>query len=125
MLGEGKVTATIAVSDIAKGKEFYGGTLELKQVDENPGGVTYECGGGTSIFVYPSQYAGSNQATCASWTVSDVAAVVADLEGKGVNFEQYDDLPGTTRDGNLHKMDAETAAWFKDPDGNILAISSM
>src|SRR6185312_14670713 len=123
-LGDGEVVATIAVSDAAKANEFYGSTLGLKQTDEDPGGVTYTCGNGSKIYVYPSSYAGSNKATCASWTVSDVAAVVAELEGKGVPFEQYDDLPGATRDGNLHKLGDDTVAWFKDPDGNILAVGS-
>jgi hypothetical protein len=81
-------------------------------------------GEGSTLFVYPSEYAGTNKATYASWTVDDVAATVTELKGKGIAFEQYD-LPGMTRDGDIHTMGPETAAWFKDPDGNILAISSM
>ena len=127
MLSEGKVLATIAVKDIAAGKAFYGEKLGLKQIDENPGGVTYECGAGSAVFVYQSGFAGTNQATCATWTVSDVEAVVADLKGKGISFEQYDNLgPGMTREGDIHIFgDTEKAAWFKDPDGNILNVGSM
>ena len=122
MLGEGNVFATIAVKDINAGKKFYGETLELKQVDENPGGVTYQSGTG-KLFVYESGTAGTGQATCASWEVKDIEAVVADLKGKGISFEHYD-FPGGTREGDIHDMGPVKAAWFKDPDGNILSVDS-
>jgi len=123
MLGEGNVFATIAVKDINAGKKFYGETLGLKQTDENPGGVTYQSGAG-KLFVYESQTAGTGQATCASWEVSDVKAAVADLNGKGISFEHYD-FPGGTLEGDIHVMGAIKAAWFKDPDGNILNVSNL
>ncbi len=47
---------------------------------------------------------------------------VKELKAKGVTFEQYDDIPGVERDGDIHKMGDLKAAWFKDPDGNILNI---
>jgi hypothetical protein len=33
-------------------------------------------------------------------------------------------MPGTTLEGDVHVMDdgGMTAAWFKDPDGNILGL---
>ena len=122
MLNEGTVVATIAVSDMAMAKEFYGETLELTLVDENQGGVTYASGEG-KLFVYLSDYAGTNQATCATWEVDDVERVVADLKAKGVAFERYD-LPGMVREGDIHLMESYKSAWFKDPDGNILNVGS-
>lgn len=122
MFNQGTVVATIAVSDIAAAKEFYGETLGLAMMDENPGGVTYASGEG-KLFVYQSEYAGTNEATCASWEVDDVDAVVADLKTRGVDFEHYE-LPGMTREGDIHLMGPYKSAWFKDPDGNILNISS-
>lgn len=123
MLSEGTVYATIAVKDINKAKEFYGGTLGLEQASENPGGVTYKSAGGR-IFVYASQDAGTNRATYAAWQTEDVESAVNDLKSKGVSFEQYDDLPGATREGDIHLMGDLKAAWFKDPDGNILAVGN-
>lgn len=122
MFNQGTVMATIAVSDIAAAKEFYGETLELAMVDENPGGVTYASGEG-KLFVYQSEFAGTNKATCASWEVEDVDAVVADLKARGVEFEHYE-MPGMTREEDVHTMDEYRSAWFKDPDGNILNIGS-
>jgi catechol 2,3-dioxygenase-like lactoylglutathione lyase family enzyme len=125
MLGDSTVTATIAVKDLNAAKEFYQNTLGLKQVDENPGGVTYQSGA-SKLFVYPSGYAGTNQATCASWEVEDLAAAVQALQQQGVTFERYD-IPDTEKeaDGVILVMAGEKAAWFKDPDGNILAVSTQ
>lgn len=123
MFNEGNVVATIAVKDLAAGKKFYGETLGLAQVDENPGGVTYRSGNG-KVFVYqaPSS-AGTGQATCAFWDVNDLEAVVAELNGKGVSFEHYD-LPGGVREGDIHVMGPMKSAWFKDPDGNVLGVGT-
>lgn len=122
MLAESQVFATIAVKDIATAKKFYGETLGLKQTGENMGGVTYESGG-SKLFVYQSPTAGTGQATCASWEVKDIEATAKELAGKGIVFEHYD-MPGGTREGDIHVMGPMKAAWFKDPDGNILAIGS-
>src|SRR4051794_27483925 len=103
MLGDANVMVTIAVKDLAEGKRFYGEVLGLEKLDENPGGVTYKSGD-CKLFVYPSEYAGTNKATYAGWSVKDIEAVVEDLKAKGVSFEQYDDMPGVTREGDIHTM---------------------
>jgi catechol 2,3-dioxygenase-like lactoylglutathione lyase family enzyme len=122
MLSEGNVFAILAVKDLGVAKQFYGDKLGLKQVDENPGGVSYQSGTG-KLFVYQAPTAGTNQATSASWEVSDVEAVVAELKGKGLVFEHYD-MPGGIIEGDVHIMGGMKAAWFKDPDGNILSVGS-
>jgi hypothetical protein len=78
--------------------------------------------GGTSVLIYQSQFAGTNEATAATWEVGgDIETVVQDLKAKGVTFEHYD-MPGMTRKGDVHVAGKHKAAWFKDPDGNILAL---
>ncbi|HVI60862.1 MAG TPA: VOC family protein [Candidatus Saccharimonadales bacterium] len=120
MLGDNEVCATIAVKDMAAAKKFYGETLGLKAGKEDGGGVFYTSGKG-GVFVYESPSAGTNRATYAAWMVDDVEATAAELKGKGVKFEQYDDLPGE-RHGDIHVMGDIKSAWFTDPDGNILNI---
>lgn len=122
MLSDSNVFATVAVNDIAAGKKFYGEILGLKSTDENPGGVTYHSGSG-KLFVYQSPTAGSGEATCAYWEVKDIEFTIEDLKAKGVNFEHYD-MPGGTRQGDVHIMGPMKAAWFKDPDGNVLGLGS-
>ena len=120
MLGSNDVCACLAVKDMDAAAKFYEETLGLEKSMESPGGTFYKSGA-SGVFVYPSQYAGSNKATAAAWNVKDVEGAVKDLKAKGVTFEQYD-LPGATREGDVHIMGELKAAWFKDPDGNILNI---
>ena len=76
------------------------------------------------MLVYQSRFAGTNHATAAGWRVDDLEATVAELQRRGVRFEQYDEIPGVRRDGVIHRADGVAGAWFKDPDGNILALNS-
>src|SRR6267378_3200472 len=113
MLGSSTVIAVVAVSDLEKGKDFYGGTLDLRPSDtDEPGGVLYTCGGGSQVLVYQSSYAGTNQATAASWQVTDIDQEIAQLKAKGISFEHYE-LPNATLDGDVHVMGNLKAAWFK------------
>jgi catechol 2,3-dioxygenase-like lactoylglutathione lyase family enzyme len=121
MLESGTMHATIAVTDLDRAKEFYGGTLGLSAKEERSDGVVYESGG-SWMLVYPSQFAGTNQATCMTFEVADVEAVVDELVGRGVTFEQYD-FPGLKTDARgIAEIQGERGAWFKDPDGNIIAV---
>ena len=122
MLGDKDCAATLAVKDMEVATRFYEDTLGLNRAGgDAAGGVLYKSGN-SAVFVYESQYAGTNKATAASWAVGDVEGTVEALKTKGVAFERYDDLPGTTREGDVHMMGDIRAAWFKDPDGNILNI---
>ena|SRR3989344_3289746 len=123
MLGDKTAFATIAVKDMDAAKKFYEDTLGLKAAGgEEGGGVLYKTGD-SSLFVYESQFAGTNKATAVSWGVGDdLEKIIEDLKGKGVKFEQYDNIPGVTREGDIHLMGELKAAWFKDPDGNILNL---
>jgi catechol 2,3-dioxygenase-like lactoylglutathione lyase family enzyme len=121
MLGGKDAAATLAVSDLQRARDFYENTLGLAPVQEPPGGILYKSGNSV-VLVYPSEYAGTNQATAASWAVGDdFDAIVRDLQSTGVTFEHYD-LPDTTREGDVHVMGEFKAVWFKDPDGNILNL---
>jgi extradiol dioxygenase family protein len=124
MLAAKEAMATIAVKDLAKAKKFYGGTLGLKKAgEESEEVVTYRSGKST-ILVYESQFAGTNRATSATWGVGDeLEQIVSTLKKAGVPFEHYD-MPGLDRDGDIHRAGDFRAAWFKDPDGNILHINS-
>ncbi len=123
MLGAKNVHAIVAVKDLARARKFYEETLGLQEIDENPGGVMFQSGG-SKLFVYPSEFAGTNQANAASWEVEDIEATVDELKSKGITFEHYDNIEGVTREGEIHIMGPMKAAWFKDPDGNILCLGN-
>jgi len=115
--------ATIAVKKIEPARKFYEGTLGLKPMPTEEPGVQGYKSGNSSVLVYESQYAGTNKATAATWAVEDLEGLVRDLKTKGIRFEHYD-FPGATRKGDIHGAGKTKAAWFKDPDGNILALVS-
>jgi catechol 2,3-dioxygenase-like lactoylglutathione lyase family enzyme len=112
---------TLPAADIDRARAFYEQTLGLEVEEVNPGGVMYKVGS-SHLFVYPSEFAGTNKATAANLEVDDIRAAVADLRGKGITFEQYD-FPGlkTDEDG-IADLGGELAAWFVDPEGNIVAV---
>jgi catechol 2,3-dioxygenase-like lactoylglutathione lyase family enzyme len=124
MLAGKEAIATVPVKDISRAKRFYEETLGLRLTeDQESEALTYETGG-SKLLVYRSQYAGSNQATAATWTIgNDIEKVVQSLKGKGVKFEHYD-MPGMTLKGDIHVANGFKVAWFKDPDGNIHALVS-
>ena len=122
MLGDNDATATIAVKDIEAARRFYEAVVGLTPMPASEPGVLPFKTGKTSILVYQSQFAGTNRATAATWMVDgDLEAVVEALKAKGAKFEHYD-FPGMERQGDLHVTGKSRAAWFKDPDGNILAL---
>ncbi len=121
MVGTANAVPTVGVSDLDKAKTYYTGTLGLTVADENPYVVMLKSGDGM-VQLYKTEFAGTNKATYVTWEVTDIDAEVADLKAKGVTFEHYDDMPGVTREGEVHVMGDEKAVWFKDPDGNILCL---
>ena len=123
MLNSKDALATIAVKSVDAARRFYGEVLGLKIEDQEEEGVFGLKSGGTSILVYESQFAGTNKATAATWIVgNDLDAIVTTLKGRGAAFEHYDDLPDTTRKGDIHESGKVRVAWIKDPDGNILSL---
>ena len=122
LLGTKEATATVAVKNLESARKFYGGTLGLNAAESGEAEVlSYSCGE-SNLLVYKSQFAGTNKATAVTWIVGkDLDSIVQALKSKGVAFEHYD-MPGMKREGDIHVAGRMKAAWFKDPDGNILAL---
>ena len=121
MLANINAVANVAVRDLAVARNFYEGTLGLRPVDSEGEELIVFQSGDTTINVYRSQYAGTNQATAVTWTVPDVEGAVRELAARGVRFEHYD-MDGMTRQGDVHVAGDMKVAWFKDPDGTILNL---
>jgi catechol 2,3-dioxygenase-like lactoylglutathione lyase family enzyme len=125
MLADKDVIATVAVKDLAVARKFYEGKLGLKVTNEAGAEALTFQSGKSSLIAYRSQHAGTNKATALNWRVGDsIEKEVAALREKGVIFEHYD-LPGMTLQGDVHVMANMKTAWFKDPDGNIIALMSF
>ena len=122
MLGNRDAYANVAVKDLERARRFYEGTLGLEPVGRQGEHLVAYRSGASTLLVYKSQFAGTNKATAVTWNVGEeLEAIVRTLKSKGVQFEHYD-LPGMTRKGDVHAAGSMKAAWFKDPDGNILSL---
>jgi predicted enzyme related to lactoylglutathione lyase len=122
MLKLARIVPYIPVTNIARARKFYEETVGLMPKEEYAEGVIYECGGGSWVFMYPSAGAGTSKASTAFWAVDDVAAEVRELKARGVVFEEYD-MPGIKMENSIATAGGAKTAWFKDSEGNILAIS--
>ncbi len=118
--------ATIPASDYERAKTWYQEKLGLRPVEEDPQGqgAWYETGG-MRFLLYPSAFAGTNQATAASFSVEDFDAAFDFLTSRGVTFEEYDFEEAKTEAGVMTLPDGSKASWFKDSEGNILAVSNI
>ena len=123
-LRDARVEPAIPVSDMAKAREFYETRLGLSE--GRPifdGGITYRCGEGREIHIYPSlASAGKSGSTVAAWEVADVNKTVDELTANGVAFEHYDTDRLKTNEKGIAELGDERVAWFKDPDGNTHSI---
>jgi catechol 2,3-dioxygenase-like lactoylglutathione lyase family enzyme len=121
MLKQARIYPYVPVKDLDRARAFYEQKLGFSPKSEIEGGIVYESGGGSSFFMYVSGGAGTNQASQAFWEVADVEAEVAELKAKGVVFEEYD-MPGMKTVNGIMTSGRNKAAWFKDTEGNIMAI---
>ena len=119
MLQKSPMYSYLPAKDVARARRFYEEKLGFKPKAEVAGGVVYEFAGGTACFLYPTPNAGTSAASQAFWQVADVEREVAELRARGVTFETYD-MPGM-KDHVATGGGARTA-WFKDTEGNILAV---
>ena len=123
MLQKSPLYAYLPAKDVGRARRFYEDQLGFKPGKQQAGGVAYEFGNGTGCFLYPTPNAGTSQASQAFWRVEDIEAEIAELEKRGVKFEQYDFVPGAKVVKEVIAVGGGAkAAWFKDTEGNILAI---
>jgi predicted enzyme related to lactoylglutathione lyase len=122
MLGDTAITTLVAVKDLGEAKAFYEEQLQLVRTDERPEWAQYRSGT-SELIIYESEHAGTNKGTTAAWTVSDVEETVRVLKANGVNSFQHYELPGTTRDGDIHRNGPVKMAWFMDPSGNMFEVN--
>jgi catechol 2,3-dioxygenase-like lactoylglutathione lyase family enzyme len=114
--------AMLPASDIQRAKGWYQEKLGLTPTEEDEGGLTYQAGG-SRFGVYPSEFAGTNQATAMGFEVQDLDKVADDLIGKGVEFERFDLPYGKTDERGVAEIGSYRAFWLKDSEGNIINVA--
>jgi predicted enzyme related to lactoylglutathione lyase len=121
MLQHAPMYAYIPVRHMARARRFYEQVLGFTPRSERDGGVVYAFADHTACFMYQTPNAGTSQASQAFWQVDDIEREVAELKAKGVTFEEYD-MPGMKTVNSIFTGGGARAAWFKDSEGNILAV---
>ena len=129
MLERSAVATRLPAQDLQRARAFYAEKLGLEPTEERPGGLLYRCARG-DFALFASGGAPSGSHTQMAWDVEDIEAAVAELKARGVVFEEYD-VPGLTTVNGIAEVAGnypskggvgERGAWFKDSEGNLLAI---
>ena len=116
------VAMMMPVTDVDRARTFYSESLGLDYTGTNDeGSATYALDGGSTLVLLPRPDSRPSESTAMSFEVDDLTAEISDLEQRGVVFEDYD-LPDLKTVDHVAVMGAEQAAWFKDPDGNVLCL---
>lgn len=125
MLTDKMAIATFTVSDLDRAIKFYTEKVGLKFVRKSEGDANLEAGMGSMIDIYLKPNSATEN-TVVTFMVDDLEAEIEALKGKGVVFEEYD-IPGMgiKTENGIARMGETMAAWFKDTEGNIVAIFSM
>jgi catechol 2,3-dioxygenase-like lactoylglutathione lyase family enzyme len=120
MLDEAEFVAMLPVADLDRATSWYRDKLGFELESLDAGAAHYRVGS-ARFDLYLTGYAGTAQHTQAGWMVDDLEVTVRELRNRGVVFEEYD-LPGLKTEDGIADLGYERAAWFKDPDGNILSV---
>ncbi|MEP6609558.1 MAG: VOC family protein [Burkholderiaceae bacterium] len=116
-----QVTCLLPVKDLSRARRFYEQALQLETVGAQPDGkFVYQCGG-TQIALFPKAEGTKAEHTAVSFRVDDIRTAIDELKGRGVVFADYD-FPGLKTVEHVCVLGAEKAAWFTDPEGNILCL---
>ena len=116
------VAVMLPVEDVDRAKKYYVEKLGLDYTGTNgEGSAMFQLGGGAVLMLLPRPGGARSDATAMSWAVDDVGAEVRELEERGVVFEDYD-FPDLKTVDHVATMEGEQAAWFVDPDGNVLCV---
>jgi catechol 2,3-dioxygenase-like lactoylglutathione lyase family enzyme len=123
------VATRLPAQDLARARTFYAQKLGLEPVEERPGGLRYRCTSGEFV-LFESAGAPSGEHTQMAFEVADLESAVSRLRERGVVFEEFD-LAGLRTVDGIAEVEGnypskggigERGAWFRDSEGNLLAI---
>ncbi|HDR73580.1 MAG TPA: VOC family protein [Methanoculleus sp.] len=120
MLSDKSVWPVLPVADMNRAKDFYTSKLGLSVEWEKESGTLFAAGQGAYLFMYEHGPTRADH-TVAAFRVQDLEAEMQQLRNRGISFEEYD-LPGLKTKQGIAAMSPDRAAWFKDSEGNIIAL---
>ena len=117
MLANAPVTTMLPVIDLDRARHFYEDKLGLEPLGGSPDGKFSYAVGGTTLALFPKPGGTRAEHTAVSFQVADIETEIAELEARGVVFEDYD-TPQMKTEGHVCVLGSEKAAWFRDTEGN-------
>ncbi len=121
-LAKSDIVGFVPISNVSAAKDFYGGTLGLKLLSEEPPFAVVLDANGVMLRLSITPEHAPSSGTVLGWRVPDIVAAVEGLASAGIRFERYDFL--TQDQGGIWTTPTNArVAWFRDPDGNLLSIS--
>ena len=124
MLSTSKAVAFVSVTDLDRARAFYEGLLGLKVLSQGPFALNCEAGG-VAVMITKVPAVTPQTFTVLGFEVEDIGAMVDGLAARGVVFEHYPYFaPDQDARGVWTAPSGTLVAWFKDPDGNLLSVST-
>jgi catechol 2,3-dioxygenase-like lactoylglutathione lyase family enzyme len=124
MLQGRRLLPTIPARNLGRAQAWYADKLGLTAAQEEPEALLYRSGVDRLFLLFSSSDAGTAQHQLGARIVEDLAAEVAEMRGRGVVFEEYDQ-PGLRTVDGIATTPVGKAAWFRDSEGNVLTITQL
>ena len=121
-LAAADIIAFLPIVDIVRAKRFYGETLGLSFLSEEPPFALVFDANGIMLRLVIAKEILPRFGTALGWRVADTTAMVKQLAAAGIRFERYEGMEQDSL-GVWTAPSGAKVAWFKDPDGNLLSIS--
>jgi predicted enzyme related to lactoylglutathione lyase len=125
MLKIKRIGTAIPAQDVKRARDFYEQKVGLKPSQETPDGGAMYMVGDTGFFIFASSGKASGTHTQMAFDVDDVEETARELKSRGVKLEEYDMPDFKTRDGVMDLPDGSKGAFFKDTEGNLIAVGSL
>jgi catechol 2,3-dioxygenase-like lactoylglutathione lyase family enzyme len=121
VLTRAPLTTMLPVKDLERARRFYVDQLGLEPEGLAADGKFLLRVNGSTLALFPKPEGTKAEHTVVSFKVQNISAAIRELKGRGVEFADYD-LPGFKTVEHVCVLGSEKAAWFQDPEGNILCL---
>jgi catechol 2,3-dioxygenase-like lactoylglutathione lyase family enzyme len=123
MLSDNKISAVLVSTDLDSCRSFYADKVGLTLSPETiKNHLVFNCGGGTTLLIYGRGGGNKGDHTQVRFWSTDIDKDVAELVERGIEFEEYETETFKTVNHVVTSAGIGRSAWFKDPDGNTIAV---
>ena len=123
MLANNRISAVIVSTDLERSRHFYqtkvGLTLSPQTINNH---LLFDAGDGTTLLIYGRGSGNQADHTQVRFWSTDIDQDVAALAANGIEFDEYDTATFKTINHVVTSPGIGRSAWFKDPDGNTIAV---